>query len=342
MNMKFFENGVARMSLLAGVAVCLGVGLAFCLSRGSGDAQEPSVSDVSSVVSSPLPSEGVLRSNDVANQGRVSAVVSGSLNSSSPQSPQSRSAVGRSSMSARVAVDMRDEASVAEAIPSKPERSAVRSGARTLGSQVGQQQGASQVVSRNNDRAVNDHVWFRSNDVRSQPVVETSEEVVEEVPSDELVSNENEDAVSDGESEEEVEAEEETIVPTVNVVQLAHEWSDGEMQVSFAIFPDEDDSTAVPNGLIVSQPIPDGWEVMEAVPQIEVIDGDPRTAKWLLVGEAAEGGSIYSMSIRASEEESLGWNDAGAWYTYRQANGECVDVKVIPYEESDIQPEERD
>ncbi len=341
MNMKFFENGVARMSLFAGVAVCLGVGLAFCLSRGAGDAQEPSVSEMSSVVSSPLPKESVVRSMEGVSQERASAVVSGSLNSSSPQS---RSAVGRSSMSARVAVDMRDEASVADAIPPRAGRSAVRSGARTLGSQVDQQQGSSQVVRRSNDRAANDPVWFRSNDVRSQPVVETSEEVAEDVSSNELVSNENEndDAVSDGESEDDVEAEEEMIVPTVNVVQLAHEWSDGEMQVSFAIFPDEDDSTAVPNGLIVSQPIPDGWEVMEAVPQIEVIDGDPRTAKWLLVGEAAEGGSIYSMSIRASEEESLGWNDAGAWYTYRQADGECVDVKVIPYEESDIQPEESD
>ncbi len=133
-------------------------------------------------------------------------------------------------------------------------------------------------------------------------------------------------------------AKPEAVIPALNVVQIARNWQDGVMQVSFAVFPDDDNATAVPNGVIVSQQIPDGWDVVDAVPQIESIDGNPRTAKWLLVGDAAQKNSIYSLSIRASEPASADWNQTLAWYTYRQPDGQCINVTVLPYTDSAIQP----
>jgi len=132
----------------------------------------------------------------------------------------------------------------------------------------------------------------------------------------------------------------EPIVTPLDVVQIARQWEDGVLQVSFAVMLDDDSETATPNGLIVSQQIPDGWEVVEAVPVIEAMDSENRIVKWLFVGDAVQDGSIYSLSMRAPAEQDGNWNETLAWYTYRQPDGQCVDVTVIPYPDSNIQPDE--
>ena len=102
---------------------------------------------------------------------------------------------------------------------------------------------------------------------------------------------------------------------------------------------DDDPETVTPNGLIVSQQIPEGWEVLEADPLVEAVDERNRLVKWLFVGSAVTNSSIYSLSMRAPAEQAGNWNETLAWYTYRQPDGRCVDVSVIPYPESAIQPQ---
>jgi len=130
----------------------------------------------------------------------------------------------------------------------------------------------------------------------------------------------------------------EPIVTPLDVVQIARQWEEDRLEVSFAVLLDDDQETVTPNGLIVAQQIPEGWEVIEADPQAEAFDEADRVVKWLFVGDAVCDNSIYSLSMRAPEEEAGEWSDTLAWYTYRQPDGECVDVHVTPYTESDIQP----
>ena len=133
-------------------------------------------------------------------------------------------------------------------------------------------------------------------------------------------------------------AEPEPIVTPLDVVQIARAWQEDTLQVSYAVMLDDNDTTETPSGLIVSQQIPDGWEVVEADPQVEMVDEENRLVKWLFVGNAVTNSSIYSLSMRAPVEQVGNWNETLAWYTYRQPDGQCVDVEVVPYPDSDIQP----
>jgi hypothetical protein len=133
-------------------------------------------------------------------------------------------------------------------------------------------------------------------------------------------------------------AEPEPIVTPLDVVQVARAWEEDVLQVSFAVMLDDDPATATPSGLIVSQQIPDGWDVVEAEPLVEMVDEENRLVKWLFLGSAVTNSSIYSLSMRAPAEQVGNWSETLAWYTYRQPDGQCVDVEVIPYPESDIQP----
>lgn len=140
------------------------------------------------------------------------------------------------------------------------------------------------------------------------------------------------DTGSDGEEEPE------KVVTPLDVVQIARTWEAGVLQVSYAVIVDEDDTTATPNGVIVSQQIPEGWELVDAEPRIEAVDYGNRIVKWLFVGDAVQNGAIYSLAMKASDEQDGNWNETQAWYTFRNPDGQCVDVSVIPYSESDIQP----
>jgi hypothetical protein len=130
----------------------------------------------------------------------------------------------------------------------------------------------------------------------------------------------------------------EPVATPLDVVQVAKQWQADTLQVSYAVLLDQDSETQTPNGLIVSQEIPVGWEVVEAEPLAEMVDQDSRVIKWLFVGDAVKDNSIYTLSMRAPAEQAGDWNETLAWYTYRQPDGQCVDVEVIPYPESDIQP----
>ena len=148
----------------------------------------------------------------------------------------------------------------------------------------------------------------------------------------------NDTQVADAGDMEPDPVEPEPIVTPLDVVQIARAWQEDVLQVSFALMLDDDPATTTPNGLIVSQQIPDGWQVVEADPLTEMVDEENRLVKWLFVGNAVTNSSIYSLSMRAPAEQVGNWNEALAWYTYRQPDGQCVDVEVIPYPESDIQP----
>lgn len=128
------------------------------------------------------------------------------------------------------------------------------------------------------------------------------------------------------------------IDPPVDVIQIARRWDDDVLQVSYAVVTGMGGDQVLPNGLIVSQVIPEGWEVVEAEPPIEAVDTRNRVVKWMLVGDAVAPQSIYSVSMRAESDEQGDWNEARAWYTYRQPDGQGVEVAVMPYGASDIQP----
>jgi hypothetical protein len=126
--------------------------------------------------------------------------------------------------------------------------------------------------------------------------------------------------------------EPEPIETPLDVVQVGRRWQDDVMQMSFVVMLDDDAATPTPNGLIVCQQIPEGWEVVESEPAVQAVDRENRIAKWLFMGNTVTNNSIYSLSMRAADGTPGDWTEARAWYTFRQPDGQCREVKVIPYE----------
>jgi hypothetical protein len=71
--------------------------------------------------------------------------------------------------------------------------------------------------------------------------------------------------------------------------------------------------------------------VIKAEPEVQAVDDANRIAKWLFVGNAVTNSSIYSLSMRPTNGTTGNWEEARAWYTYRQPDGQCREVAVIPY-----------
>lgn len=136
----------------------------------------------------------------------------------------------------------------------------------------------------------------------------------------------------------EVVESDEPLVTPLEVIQTASHGVNGLLELSYAIMVDDDPSTITPNGLILTQEIPEGWQVVEAEPRLQAVDEQNRMVKWLFVGQDVESTQVYSLSMRLPAGVEGDWNRMLAWYTYRQPDGNCVDVAVGMVPESDIQP----
>lgn len=141
------------------------------------------------------------------------------------------------------------------------------------------------------------------------------------------------------EARPEVVESEEPLVTPLEVIQVASRWEDDLLEVSYAVLVDDDPYTVTPSGLILTQEIPEGWQVINAEPQLQAVDESNRMVKWLFVGQEVESKIVYSLSMRVPEGAEGDWNKMLAWYTYRQPDGSCVDVAVGTVPESDIQPD---
>jgi len=133
-------------------------------------------------------------------------------------------------------------------------------------------------------------------------------------------------------------SEPDTVRRPLNVVQIARQWRDDVLQVSFALLLDAESPEPRPNGVIISQEIPDGWEVVEAKPAVQSVDERNRIVKWLFVDQAVTNNSVYTLSMRVPGRDEGDWNVAQAWYSYRRPDGRFMEAAAIPYRDNDAQP----
>lgn len=133
------------------------------------------------------------------------------------------------------------------------------------------------------------------------------------------------------EDEGEEDAEEDLrIDAALQVVQMV-KYLDGEsVQISFALFVEEDET--LPNGLVLCQQVPEGWSVAEAVPAVSAFDEKNRIAKWLFMGDAVAAEPVYSVMRHSGEGQVTDWEPMRSWYSYKQPeDGTFVEVRTIHY-----------
>ena len=109
--------------------------------------------------------------------------------------------------------------------------------------------------------------------------------------------------------------------------------------VNYSMELSEEMENIPPNGLILCQEIPEGWEVVAADPQVEAVDEENRVVKWLFVGDGVKDQTIMTVSMRATDDSADIWDEAMVWYTYKQPDGTFAQVPAQLHPASEILPD---
>jgi hypothetical protein len=84
-----------------------------------------------------------------------------------------------------------------------------------------------------------------------------------------------------------------------------------------------------PNGVVIAQTIPAGWDVVHSEPAVQSFDSGTRLAKWLFTGRAVPTARVV-LSLKGADTARLeDVSAARAWYSYRQQNGKVIQRDVV-------------
>ncbi len=86
------------------------------------------------------------------------------------------------------------------------------------------------------------------------------------------------------------------------------------------------------NGIILSQAIPEGWDVVQSDPPMQTFDGATRTAKWLFIGDHIANGHIVLVSSGGAD--TAAWSNAPASFSYRTPDGVIHTEKALRHPDS--------
>ena len=97
-------------------------------------------------------------------------------------------------------------------------------------------------------------------------------------------------------------------------------------------------AVGAPNGIVLTQRVPPGWEVESSYPPIQSSDAGARVVQWILADSSLTDGHLVVVMAPAAGAEDAAWKGGGAWYTFRQADGSVGRVAAAKHPDSPAAP----